>query len=189
MEIDRVRASFADSARVLERVSAETAPAILRIGGVLADTCRKGGTILLCGNGGSAADAQHVATELCVRYVRDRRALPALALTVDTSILTACANDFGFERVFARQVEAIGRPGDALVAISTSGNSANVLAAVDEAKRRGIVTVALTGEGGGALGGRCDHWIAVPSSHTPRIQEALLAIEHVLCEVIEEGVE
>lgn len=189
MQIERIRASLTDGARLFERLGAEASPDILRAGEALADVTRRGGTILLCGNGGSAADAQHVATELCVRYVRNRRALPALALTVDTSVLTACANDFGFERVFARQVEALGRPGDALVAISTSGNSANVLAAVEEAKRRGLVTVGLTGEGGAALGGRCDHWIAVPSGHTPRIQEALLAVEHLLCELIEEGVE
>lgn len=189
MEIDRIRASFAETAGLLARLQDEAGPAVRAAGEALAGIVRRGGKILLCGNGGSAADAQHVATELCVRYVRNRRALPALALTVDTSILTACANDFGFERVFARQVEAIGSAGDALVAISTSGNSANVLAAADEARARRILTVALTGSGGGALGRRCDHWIAVPATHTPRIQEALLVVEHVLCEIIEEGVE
>ena len=189
VEIDRVRGSLAETARVMGRLEAETAPAVLRVGGVLADLIRSGGTILLCGNGGSAADAQHMATELCVRYLRARRALPALALTVDSSVLTACGNDFGFEHVFARQVEALGRPGDALIAISTSGHSPNVLHAVDVAKGKGLVTVALTGEDGGALGVRCDHWIAAPASHTPRIQEAHLAIEHLLCEIIEEVAE
>jgi D-sedoheptulose 7-phosphate isomerase len=154
---------------------------------LLVERVASGGKILVCGNGGSAADAQHVATELTVRYLRDRKAIPALALTVDTSTLTAAANDFGFEFVFARQVEAHGAPGDVLLAISTSGTSPNVVRAVEVAKQRGIVTIGLTGEGGGRLAEHADHSIRVPSNHTPRIQEAHLVIEHMLCEALEEA--
>jgi D-sedoheptulose 7-phosphate isomerase len=154
---------------------------------LLVERVASGGKILVCGNGGSAADAQHVATELTVRYLRDRKAIPALALTVDTSTLTAAANDFGFEFVFARQVEAHGAPGDVLLAISTSGTSPNVVRAVEVAKQRGIVTIGLTGEGGGRLAELADHSIRVPSNHTPRIQEAHLVIEHLLCEALEEA--
>jgi D-sedoheptulose 7-phosphate isomerase len=161
------------------------APAIREAGVALAGAVSGGGKILLCGNGGSAADAQHFATELTVRYLEDRRALPALALTTDSSTLTAAANDLGFARVFARQVEAFGRPGDALVAISTSGTSPNVIEAVREARARGLVTVGLTGAGGGELGPLVDHWLAVPSDHTPRIQEGHLVVEHLLCEIVE----
>lgn len=187
MDLERVRESLAETARVVERLRTETAPAIHRAGTVLAGVVSKGGKILLCGNGGSAADAQHVATELCVKYLAVRRALPAIALTVDSSILTAAGNDLGFEHVFSRQVEALGRSGDALIAISTSGNSPNVLRAVEAAREAGLVTLGLTGETGGALASRVDHWIAAPSQHTPRIQEAHLAIEHLLCEILEES--
>lgn len=187
MELERIRDSLAETSRVLERLRAETAPQIQRVGQVLVGVLAHGGKILLCGNGGSAADCQHFATELCVRYVANRRALAAIALTVDTSILTAAANDLGFEHVFARQVEAIGRRGDALIAISTSGESANVLRAVDVARGAGLVTIGLTGEGGGALGRRVDHWIAAPATRTSLIQEAHLVIEHLLCEIAEEA--
>jgi D-sedoheptulose 7-phosphate isomerase len=185
LDLQQIRDSIAETARVVERLGSETAPAIERAGQVLADTLRHGGKILLCGNGGSAADCQHVATELCVRYLVKRRALPAVALTTDSSILTAAGNDLGFEQVFARQVEALGRPGDALVAISTSGESANVLRAVDVARNLGLVTIGLTGEGGGSLGGRVDHWVAAPATRTPRVQEAHFVIEHLLCEIAE----
>jgi len=185
LDLERIRASLAETARVVERAGAETAPAIRRAGELLVEALRDGGKILLCGNGGSAADAQHVATELCVRYLATGRALPAIALTTDTSVLTAAANDLGFEHVFARQVEAIGRPGDALVAISTSGNSPNVVRAADVARGLGLRTIGLTGQDGGALGPRVDVWIPAPSRETPRIQEAHLAIEHVLCEIVE----
>ena len=187
MDLERIRESLAETSRVVERLRSETAPKIQQVGRVLVDVLARGGKILLCGNGGSAADCQHVATELCVRYAADRRALAAVALTVDSSILTAAANDLGFEHVFARQVEAIGRRGDALIAISTSGESANVVRAVDVARAAGLTTIALTGEGGGALGGRVDHWIAAPATRTARIQEAHLVIEHLLCEMAEEA--
>jgi D-sedoheptulose 7-phosphate isomerase len=156
-----------------------------RVAAALARCVQSGGKILLCGNGGSAADSQHMATELTVRYLKERRPIPAIALTCDTSALTAAANDLGFENVFSRQVEALGRKGDALIAISTSGTSPNVLAAVRSARVLGIVSVALTGESGGALGPLADYWIGVPSNETPRVQEAQIVVEHLLCEAIE----
>lgn len=187
MDVDRVRASMTESAQVLTQLAAETAPAVHAAGLALAGAIAAGGKILLCGNGGSAADAQHVATELVVRYLADRPAIPAIALTVDSSILTAASNDLGFERIFARQVEALGAPGDALVAISTSGRSPNVLEAARTARVAGLVTVGLTGASGGELKGLVDHWIGVPSDHTPRIQEAHLVVEHLLCEIVEQS--
>jgi phosphoheptose isomerase len=152
---------------------------------VVAEAFRRGGKLLVFGNGGSAADAQHLAAELVGRFLREREALPALALTTDTSALTAIANDYGFERVFARQVEALARPGDAVIAISTSGASPNVLAAVDAAKAAGAKTIAITGEEGEVLSGRVDVALIAPTSFGPRIQEAHLAIEHGLCAAVE----
>ncbi len=188
MDEARVRESIVDVRGVLERLEAETAPAIAEAARLVVERVKAGGKVLICGNGGSAADAQHMATELVVRYLADRPGIPAIALTVDSSILTAASNDLGFERVFARQVEALGRPGDVLIAISTSGTSANVLLAVDEARTRGILAVGLTGTPGGDLASRCDHVIAVPSSHTPYVQTAHLVVEHLLCEALEEAV-
>jgi D-sedoheptulose 7-phosphate isomerase len=144
-----------------------------------------GGKILLCGNGGSAADAQHAATELVVRYQEQRRALAAIALTTDTSILTAHANDYGFDGVFARQVEALGRPGDALVAISTSGNSPSILQAARAAREQRITVIGLTGHAGGQLIEHCDLAIQVDSANTARIQEAHIYLLHVWCEWLE----
>jgi D-sedoheptulose 7-phosphate isomerase len=187
LDVARIRESIESSARVLGGLAA-VAPALREAGLALGAAVGSGGKILLCGNGGSAADAQHFATELTVRYLADRPAIPAIALTTDTSVLTAAANDLGFEQVFARQVEAHGRPGDALVAISTSGSSPNILQAVRAAKERELVTVGLTGAGGGELGPLVDHWLAAPSDHTPRIQEAHLVLEHLLCELVEETV-
>ena len=154
---------------------------------LLAAALRAGGKLLICGNGGSAADAQHLAAELVGTLTIDRRrpAIPALALTTDTSVLTAIANDFGAERLFARQVEAHGRPGDALIAISTSGTSANVLAAVEEGRARGLAIVTLTGAGGGKLAPMADVAISVPDDRTGHIQEAHLALEHLLALLIE----
>ena len=151
------------------------------------DVLGRGGKILLFGNGGSAADAQHIAAEFVGRFQRERKALPAVALTVNTSSLTAIANDYGFERVFARQIEALGQPGDVAVALSTSGKSASVINAVDAAKSGGLVTVGLTGATGGELSGRVRHCLQVPSEITPRIQEAHIWIGHVLCEWVEKS--
>ncbi|HEU4942775.1 MAG TPA: SIS domain-containing protein, partial [Gaiellaceae bacterium] len=151
----------------------------------IASCFRRGGKVLIFGNGGSAADAQHLAAELVGRFSTERRALPAIALTTDTSTLTAVANDLGFEQVFARQIEALGRRGDVAFAISTSGGSPNVLAAVETARERGIRVVALTGGDGGALAAAADVAIVVPSTSTPRIQECHLALEHAICEAVE----
>jgi len=149
---------------------------------------KNGGKIMLCGNGGSAADAQHIAAELVVRLKSsfNRPAIPALALTVDTSILTAGGNDFGFERIFARQVEALGKSGDALIAISTSGNSANVIEAARVARERGILTVGFLGGDGGKLKDQVDIPIVIPTATTARIQESHILIGHIFCEIIEQ---
>ena len=146
-----------------------------------------GNKLLFCGNGGSAADAQHLASELIGRLVRDRRAIAGLALSTDSSALTCIANDFGYDEVFARQVAGLGRAGDVLVAISTSGNSMNVIRAVEVAKPMGITTVGLLGRTGGQLGGLVDLPIIVPSEETARIQEAHIFLGHVLCTLIEHG--
>jgi D-sedoheptulose 7-phosphate isomerase len=146
-----------------------------------------GGTLYFCGNGGSAADAQHIAAEYVVRYAKARRPLPAVALTTDTSILTAAANDLGFEQVFARQVEALCGPGDLLVLHSTSGKSPNLLAAARAARARGAGTVAFLGSGGGPLAGLVDEAIVIPSTATGRIQVLHLALEHLIVELVEEA--
>jgi D-sedoheptulose 7-phosphate isomerase len=150
-----------------------------------ADTLRAGGTLFFCGNGGSAADAQHIATEYVVRYAASRRPLAAVALTTDSSLLTAAANDLGFEQVFARQVEALCREGDLLVLHSTSGESPNLLAAARAARERAVPTVAFLGRGGGALAGVVDHPIVVPSDDSGRIQVIHLALEHLIVELVE----
>ncbi len=153
----------------------------------LAACVRAGGKILLCGNGGSAADAQHMAAELVNRFLLDRAAWPAIALSTDTSALTAIGNDCGFESVFERQVEALGRAGDALIAFSTSGRSPNVVRAVEAARRQGLWTLAITGGDGGVLASAADACLCISSSHrTPRIQEGHQLILHLLCERIEE---
>lgn len=149
------------------------------------DTYRAGGKLLLCGNGGSAADAQHIAAELTGRFYKDRPPLDAEALHVNSSYLSAVANDYGYEMVFARMVEARGREGDILFALSTSGNSPNVLRAAEAARKRGMKVVALTGADGGKLKAQADFLLNVPSEDTPRIQEAHILIGHIICELIE----
>jgi D-sedoheptulose 7-phosphate isomerase len=146
---------------------------------------RAGGGVLLFGNGGSAADAQHIAGELVGRFLRDRAPIKALALTTDSSILTSLANDSGYEGVFSRQVEALGAPGDVAAALSTSGDSPSVAAGLAAARRIGMKTLALTGEGGGRCAELADVLLDVPSRHTPRIQEAHAVIYHILCELVE----
>jgi len=145
-----------------------------------------GGKLLFCGNGGSAADCQHLATELTIRYIRNRPALAAIALTTDTSALTACGNDLGFNAIFSRQIEALGRKGDVLMAFSTSGKSPNIISAVEAAKSAGITTVFFGGGDGGALEPMCDVSMIVPSRTTARIQEMHILIGHILCGQIEE---
>ncbi len=146
---------------------------------------RAGNKILIIGNGGSAADAQHIAAELVGRYKKERTALAAIALTTDTSALTAIGNDYGFERIFTRQVEALGRRGDLLLALSTSGRSLNILAALRTARERGLTTVGLTGAKGEAMRESCDHLLMVPSDDTPVIQQICLAFAHAICDQVE----
>ena len=167
--------------RSAEQLSADVA----RIAELTRATLEHGGRLFFCGNGGSAADAQHLACEYVVRFRRERRALPALALTTDTSILTAGANDYGFEDVFARQVLAHGRPGDLLFLHSTSGESENLISAARAAREIGVVTVALLAKGGGRLRTRVDHALVIPTSETARAQEIQLAIGHTICDMVE----
>ncbi len=153
------------------------------------EALRSGGKILLCGNGGSAGDAQHIAGELVARFLYDRPALAAIALTVDTSVLTAIGNDYGYEHTFSRQVEALGRPGDVLVGISTSGRSPNVLAALRSARAIGLVTVGFTGTGDGSavMAEHCDHLLQAPSASTPLIQQIHITAGHILCQIVEQA--
>jgi D-sedoheptulose 7-phosphate isomerase len=184
----RIRAHFAASAE-LKLAAAETmAPHIARAAGVMTDCLLADGKILSCGNGGSAADAQHFAAEMVGRFERERPELPAISLSTDTSILTAIANDYDYAQVFAKQVRALGDAGDVLLAISTSGNSANVVAAADAARERGLRIVALTGKGGGRLGELLsaeDVHLCVPHDVTARIQEVHLLTIHCLCDAID----
>lgn len=159
---------------------------IEQAGQAILKTLKNNHKILLCGNGGSAADSQHIAAEFVVRYQKKRKALPALSLTTDTSILTAHTNDFEFSTVFSRQIEALGQNGDCLIAISTSGNSANILTAVEAAKQQGMTTIAMTGGDGGQLAEQVDCAVIVPSDVTARIQEAHILIAHWWCELAEE---
>ncbi len=182
-----VRGRLTESARTMERLVAAETPAIAQAGRVLADAIRSGNKILFCGNGGSAGDSQHIATELVVRLTSAfvRPALAAIALTTDTSLLTACANDFGFDFVFSRQVEALGRPGDVLVGISTSGKSKNVLIAMQKARELGMKNVLLSAGTGADCAALADAKVLVPAKDTGHVQECHIAIGHVLCELIE----
>ncbi len=159
--------------------------ALVDLGEAISLAIEGGNKLLVFGNGGSAADSQHLAAELVGHYIGERRALPALALTADTSVITAIGNDFAFDSVFARQVEALGRPGDVALAITTSGNSKNVVEAVGVANETGLVTAGLTGMEGGELLGRVHHLVRVPSTNTQRIQEGHVALVHTLCDLIE----
>ena len=185
-EVTRIKESLDGLATLAGRVAAEQADAIAAIADRYEATLRGGGTLFFAGNGGSAADAQHVATEYVVRYQTNRPAMRAVALTTDTSLLTACANDMGFDEVFARQVEALAEPGDLLVLHSTSGESPNVIRAAQAAKARGVGVVALLGRSGGKLKDIADLVLVVPATETARIQELHLAIEHVICDLVED---
>jgi D-sedoheptulose 7-phosphate isomerase len=180
---------FADALRDLaataERVAVELGPDLERAHHMVQETVQRGGTLFFCGNGGSAADAQHMATEYVVRYMRNRRAYPAIALTTDSSLLTAAGNDIGFDQVFARQVEALARPGDLLVIHSTSGNSPNVLRAAEAARARDVRVLAFSARDGGSLRGLADHSVVIPTARTDRAQELHLCIEHIICDLVE----
>lgn len=184
--LPQIRAQLAESCRVKQSFSEELLGRIAEFAEKAAQALAAGGKLILFGNGGSAADAQHIAAELVVRLHRDRPGLPALALTTNTSTLTAAGNDYGFEQVFARQVESLAAPGDILVALSTSGNSPNILRGAEAGRARGAFVVALTGETGGALAGRADLLLKVPSGDAQRIQEAHITIGHIVCSLIEQ---
>lgn len=187
MTPDAVRQALGDTARLLDAMAADAVlcEAAAAAAGASVAALRAGGKLLLCGNGGSAADAQHWAAELVSRFNYDRPGLAAIALTTDGSILTGIGNDYGNTRIFARQVEALGRAGDMLLALSTSGRSPNVLEALRAARARGMGTIGFTGEAGEAMAGLCDICIRVPSASTPRIQEGHAALGHALCAAVE----
>jgi D-sedoheptulose 7-phosphate isomerase len=179
------KSEFAEHRQVTASTDAALADAFAGVLAACAASLRAGGKVLFIGNGGSAADAQHLATELTVRYKRDRAPIAAIALTTDTSTLTAAGNDFGFDQIFARQVAALGRPGDVLIALSTSGNSPNVLAALRQAKAMGMITIGFSGRTGGDMSMLLDHALLVPSETTARIQEMHILLGHMLCGALE----
>lgn len=188
MNADRVRAYLLETSRTVSRTAEASSEQILAAAAAIVAAVRDGGKLLICGNGGSAGDAQHLATEFVSTLTVDRRRapIPAIALTTDTSLLTAVANDYGFDGVFARQIEALGKPGDVLLAISTSGSSANVVRACELARAMGLRTIALTGEADGPLGPIADVRIKVPSSETSHIQEAHIAVGQLIAFLVED---
>src|SRR6185437_14554493 len=184
---DLVQKQLAQSIATMQAVLADPhiADTIVTIGKLTAQAMKSGHKLLVAGNGGSAADAQHLVAEFVVRLTVNRPALRAIALTTDSSILTATGNDFGFDRLFERQVEALGRPGDVFLGISTSGNSSNIIRALPQAQKMGITTVGLTGNDGGRMRELCDHNVIIPSAVTMNIQESHLALEHIFCMAVE----
>jgi len=178
-----IEASIATKQSLLR--SPEVVLTVAKVSEILVNALKQGNKALLFGNGGSAADAQHIAAELVGRFAFDRPALPALALSVNSSCVTAIGNDYGFDRVFSRQLEALARPGDIAIAISTSGNSTNVLHAISTARKIGLKTIGLTGRSGGNLRNAVDYCICVPSNETPRIQECHILVGHIISELVE----
>lgn len=187
MNEDLILTQITESITVKQRILADTVlvSSVKRVADECIAAYRRGNRVFLAGNGGSAADAQHLAAELVGRYGFDRPALAATAFTTDTSMLTAIGNDYGFERIFRRQLEANGTPGDVFIGISTSGNSGNVISALQSAREIGLVTVGLTGQGGGKMKAFCDYCIQVPSTSTPRIQESHIMLGHIICGIVE----
>jgi D-sedoheptulose 7-phosphate isomerase len=183
---NQIREQLMESCRVKQSFSDELVARIAQFAEKAAATLAQGKKIVFFGNGGSAADAQHIAAELVVRLRKDRPGMPALALTANPSVLTAAANDYGFDQIFARQIEALVGPGDLLVALSTSGTSKNILRGAEAGKTRGAFIVALTGETGGELAGKADLLLNVPSRDSQRIQEAHITIGHIVCSLIEQ---
>lgn len=184
---DLVRRQLAQSIATMQAVhdDATLHKTLVTIGRLTADAMSAGRKLLVAGNGGSAADAQHLVAEFVVRLTVDRPAMRAIALTTDTSILTAGGNDYGYDSIFARQVEALGQQGDVFLGISTSGNSKNILLGIEAAKRLGVHTVGFTGNGGGRMRERCDYNVIIPSNTTMNIQESHLALEHIFCMIVE----
>jgi D-sedoheptulose 7-phosphate isomerase len=184
--IDLINSSLREGAELRTVVARECSTAIFEAANLITTSFRSGGKLLFFGNGGSAADAQHLAAEFVGRFIQERQGLPAIALTTDSSILTAVGNDYGFDRVFARQLEALGRAGDVAIGISTSGNSPNVLEGIKAAKRQRLTTIGLSGKDGGILAKEADLTITISSTSTARIQECHIAVGHLLCELTEE---
>ena len=182
---ERITGALRELAETATRTADAIADDIARAAEMVRATVRAGGTLFFCGNGGSAADAQHLATEYVVRYMRKRRALPAIALTTDTSLLTAAGNDLGFDEVFARQVEALAKPGDLLVVHTTSGNSANLLRAAEAAKKKGVAVLAMSAKDGGKITALATHTVIVPTDRSDRAQELQLCIQHIICDLVE----
>jgi len=185
--IDLIKSSLREGAELRTVVARDCSTAIFEAAGLIIMCLRAGGKLLLFGNGGSAADAQHLAAEFVGRFARERAGLRAVALTTDSSILTAVGNDYGFDQIFARQVQALGRPGDVAIAISTSGNSPNIIEAVKAARKGYLKTIGLSGKDGGLLAKEVDLVITVASTTTARIQECHIAVGHLLCELTEEA--
>ena len=186
--IDTIRERFEESAVVLRECCERLSGRLAEAADIIITAYRNGRGVFIFGNGGSAADAQHIAAELVGRYLKERRALKAFALTTDTSILTAVANDYGFDKIFVRQLQAIAQSGDVAIALSTSGNSPNVVLALRQAREMGMKTIALTGMGGGKCAEHADVLLDVPSTETPRVQESHMVTYHTLCELVEEAV-
>lgn len=184
--LDQIDAHFIRHAKALDLAREALAPTIVRCVEVLVHALQSGSKVLIMGNGGSAADAQHFSAELVGRFLRERRALPAIALTTDTSLLTAVGNDFGFDQIFKRQVEALACPGDVVVGLSTSGHSRNVVLALEAARAMGCTTVGLLGRDGGKIAPLVDFNLTVPVQETPHIQEAHITIIHLLCDLVEQ---
>ena len=183
--ISDIATQLAAHREVIARVERELSPLIAEMVTALVETFERGGKLMVMGNGGSAADAQHFVAEIVGRFKMERRALPAIALSTDTSILTAIGNDYGFDSVFSRQVEALAAPGDLIVGISTSGNSPNVLKALELAREKGCRTVGLLGKDGGSIKDACDLALIVPTNDTPRVQEGHITIIHIVCDLLE----
>jgi D-sedoheptulose 7-phosphate isomerase len=187
MTPETLSAALRESAQIKMQLAEAQAGAILEVIDAVIAALARGNTIFFFGNGGSAADSQHLAAELVGRFTLERRPLPALALTTDTSILTSIGNDYGFDQIFLRQIQGLGRAGDVAIGLSTSGSSPNVLKAIDAARAGGMVTVALTGQSGGRLADRVDFCLRVPSKDTARIQESHITIGHLLCQGVDEA--
>ena len=183
---DAIITSFEESARVKVAFARENADRIVAVVHLIAQAFREGRKVILFGNGGSATDASHIAAEFVNRFLIDRRPLPAIALNTDPAVITSIGNDFGFDQLFSKQLTALGRGGDVVIAISTSGNSVNVLKALEVAKTGGMRTVVLTGGTGGKMAGIADHTFIVPTRHTPHIQETHITLGHVICQMVDE---
>lgn len=185
--INEIRKQLQDHRALIDLLERDLPPAIAEMGSLISAALSNGNKLLVMGNGGSAADSQHFVAEIVGRFKMERRALPAVALSTDTSILTAIGNDYGFESIFSRQVEALAVPGDIVVGLSTSGNSPNVLKALEVARERGCRTIGLLGKDGGSIRTACDLALVVPSTDTPRIQEGHITIIHIVCDLVEKA--